>query len=159
MSSCAPPGGKIIAAAEISEKAVEPRGGSVILMNLATFGPHSLRARTKYARIFHRPLGENLPCTRTKYTRFFNRPLRPCAGLAGFWVSGCNLGFRIREVSIRCTLSFVYEITIKLGTTTSRILLICGFAEATHDGTMMQYAAHGFSTNSKLLKCFKTWCT
>jgi hypothetical protein len=53
--------GKIIVVAEIGEKAAEPRSGSVILENVATFRPQSLRALTNCTHAaFTRPLGENL---------------------------------------------------------------------------------------------------
>ena len=47
--------GIIIVVAKIGEKAAEPRSGSVILEKVATFGPHSPRARAKCARVFSRP--------------------------------------------------------------------------------------------------------
>jgi hypothetical protein len=52
--------GKIIVIAEIGEKADEPRSGLVIFAKVATFGPQSPRALTKYTHVFAHPLGENL---------------------------------------------------------------------------------------------------
>jgi hypothetical protein len=50
----------IIVVAEIGEKAAEPRSGSVIFENVATFDLQSPRALTKCAHIFARSFSENL---------------------------------------------------------------------------------------------------